>query len=61
LSSRNNNVQLSACNGRANQKWEYQGSSIVNPASGLCLEMSATAGDNVQAAECSGGINQEWL
>ena len=48
------------CNGGANQRWTFSGSSIQ--ALGKCLDapLNATAGAKAQIWDCNGGTNQQW-
>ncbi|MEU4690036.1 ricin-type beta-trefoil lectin domain protein [Actinoplanes sp. NPDC023714] len=48
------------CNGGANQRWTFSGSSLQ--ALGKCLDapIGATAGAKVQLWDCNGQTNQQW-
>jgi len=48
---------------RANQKWQASNGTLVNPASGKCLDdpSSNTAnGTQLVLWTCNGGTNQQW-
>ncbi|WP_020524937.1 carbohydrate-binding protein [Catelliglobosispora koreensis] len=57
-------VQLSACNGGGGQVWNAgANSSLVNPASGKCLDAnggSSADGTQLIIWACHGGTNQRW-
>ncbi|MFL6051326.1 MAG: RICIN domain-containing protein, partial [Actinoallomurus sp.] len=52
------------CNGTGAQQWTRgSGSSLVNPASGRCLDAtgpSSANGTRLQIWDCTGGANQQW-
>ena len=58
-------VPLVTCTGAASQKWTYNGSQMVNQASGRCLDADLGTinqnGTKVQVWDCSGGTNQQWF
>jgi ricin-type beta-trefoil lectin protein len=55
---------LTSCNGSSHQIWGYDGVSLVNMASGLCLDADlgtiGQQGTRVQVWTCTGGANQAW-
>ena len=56
-------VDIWACTGGANQQWQAIGSTLVNPASGKCLDdprFNTTAGTQLEIYTCNGGRNQQW-
>jgi len=62
-------AQLFACNGGDNQQWMLQGKSIVNAATGKCLDIynhdgkqpsQLADGTKVELYECNGNWNQQW-
>jgi len=54
-------VQLWTCNNSGAQKWVVNGTALVNPNSGRCLDAGdLSAGRRLQIADCSGSIAQQW-
>jgi O-glycosyl hydrolase len=56
-------VDLWDCNGGSNQVWTAENGTLVNPASGKCLDdpgFSTTNGTQLEIWTCNGGSNQEW-
>jgi hypothetical protein len=57
-------VELWDCNGGANQAWQQGANgSLVNPASGRCLDVpgfNTTNGTQLDIWDCNGGANQSW-
>jgi chitinase len=57
-------VQLYDCNGTGAQKWQAgSGGTLVNPASGKCLDAtgpSSANGTRLQIWTCTGAANQQW-
>jgi hypothetical protein len=56
-------VDLWDCNGGSNQVWTAENGTLVNPASGKCLDdpgFSTTNGTQLQIWTCNGGSNQQW-
>ncbi len=55
-------VSLSACDGEAEQQWEYLGfGALWSPVTGNCLAApSQAAGDQVVTANCTFGPSQSW-
>jgi lysophospholipase L1-like esterase len=56
-------VDMYHCNGTANQVWNYTNGTLVNPASGRCLDdphNSTSNGTQLQIYDCNGGANQQW-
>ncbi|MYS24017.1 Ricin-type beta-trefoil lectin domain-containing protein, partial [Streptomyces sp. DvalAA-14] len=56
-------VELWDCNGGANQQWQITGGTLVNPASGRCLDIPGFDTDNgtqLDIWDCNGGSNQQW-
>ena len=56
-------IELWTCNGGANQQWQAANGTLVNPASGKCLDdpNSNTAnGTQLDLWTCNGGTNQQW-
>jgi hypothetical protein len=57
-------IQLAACSGQARQQWVAQpDGTIVNPATGLCLDIPGartTPGQPLQAWTCNGTTAQRW-
>jgi Glycosyl hydrolase family 59/Ricin-type beta-trefoil lectin domain len=57
-------VDIWDCNGGSNQQWTPGANgSLVNPASGLCLDdpnSSTTNGTQLDIWTCNGGANQKW-
>ncbi|HEX4832588.1 MAG TPA: ricin-type beta-trefoil lectin domain protein [Trebonia sp.] len=57
-------VEIWDCNGGANQQWAPGASgSLVNPASGLCLDdpgFATANGTQLEIWACNGGGNQRW-
>jgi hypothetical protein len=56
-------IDLWTCNGGANQQWEIENGTLVNPASGKCLDDPAgntTEGTQLDLWTCNGGTNQQW-
>ena len=52
-----------SCSGAANQVWRPTGGTLVNPATGKCLDdpASNTAnGTQLIIFTCNGGANQRW-
>ena len=49
------------CNGAASQQWQVTDTgTIVNNASGLCLDANGNSGTNTQLWTCNGTAAQEW-
>jgi Ricin-type beta-trefoil lectin domain len=56
-------VDLWTCNGGGNQQWVAKNGTLVNPASGRCLDdpaFSTTNGTQLDIWDCNGGVNQNW-
>jgi Glycosyl hydrolase family 59/Ricin-type beta-trefoil lectin domain len=56
-------VELWDCNGGTNQQWTAENGTLVNPASGKCLDdpgFSTTNGTQLDIWDCNGGVNQNW-
>ena len=56
-------VDLWDCNSGSNQVWTAENGTLVNPASGKCLDdpgFSTTNGTQLEIWTCNGGSNQEW-
>jgi hypothetical protein len=57
-------VDLWDCNGGGNQQWTTGANgSLVNPASGKCLDdpgFNTTNGTQLDLWDCNGGTNQAW-
>ncbi len=55
-------VELYRCTGAGNQSWTPINGALVNPASGLCLDIPGGGPDGVQLdiQACTGGSNQKW-
>jgi hypothetical protein len=57
-------VELWGCNGGANQVWQAGANhTLVNPASGRCLDdpgFSNTNGTQLEIWDCNGGVYQQW-
>jgi Ricin-type beta-trefoil lectin domain len=56
-------VQLYTCNGTGAQQWQPgSNSSLVNPQSGKCLDVTGFGGSGTQLQiwACSGSSNQAW-
>ena len=56
-------VDLWDCNGGSNQVWTAENGTLVNPASGKCLDdpgFSTTNGTQLEIWTCNGGSNQKW-
>ena len=49
--------------GGANQQWQARNGTVVNPASGKCLDdpgFNTTNGTQLILWSCNGGNNQQW-
>ncbi|MEV0094013.1 ricin-type beta-trefoil lectin domain protein [Streptomyces sp. NPDC050738] len=56
-------VQLSSCTGAAAQKWQISGESLLNPATGKCLDVTgggSSEGTALGVYTCTGNANQRW-
>jgi Glycosyl hydrolase family 59/Ricin-type beta-trefoil lectin domain len=56
-------VEIWDCDGGANQVWTAENGTLVNPASGKCLDdpgFSTTNGTQLDIWDCNGGVNQAW-
>jgi len=54
-------VQLYTCNNSVAQKWIVNGTALVNPNSGRCLDGGdLTDSRRLQIADCSGSVAQQW-
>jgi hypothetical protein len=56
-------VDIWDCNGGSNQQWLAKNGTLVNPASGRCLDdpgFSTTDGTQLDIWDCNGGVNQNW-
>ena len=57
-------VRVWSCNGRPQQKWRFDGASIINQASGKCLDVDAPHirddGAVVQVWDCNNTPAQQW-
>jgi Ricin-type beta-trefoil lectin domain len=56
-------VEIWDCNGGSNQAWTAENGTLVNPASGKCLDdpnLSTTNGTQLEIWTCNGGSNQQW-
>ena len=56
-------VDLWDCNGGSNQVWTAENGTLVNPASGKCLDdpgLSTNNGTQLEIWTCNGGSNQKW-
>lgn len=57
-------IQLWDCGGGTRQRWARSGETLVNPATGRCLDVrnaSTANGAAVQLWTCNGGGNQRWV
>lgn len=55
----NSKIITYTCHGGSTQQWQHIDGTLVNPASGKCLDVSATSND-VYLIPCHGGANQKW-
>ncbi len=56
-------VELWTGNGGANQQWEAENGTLVNPVSGKCLDdpgAVTTEGTQLDIYTCGDGTNQQW-
>lgn len=56
-------VTLSTCDGSAGQQWTADSGTLVNPASGRCLDAAGGAsadGTGLELWDCTGAANQQW-
>jgi hypothetical protein len=56
-------VQLATCTGSATQQWQLANGALVNPATGMCLDVtggSSTDGTLLEIYGCTGNVNQKW-
>jgi non-reducing end alpha-L-arabinofuranosidase len=62
--SNGTDIEWWTCNGGANQQWAAESNgTIVNPASGMCLDdpdWNVTNGTQLDLWACNGGTNQNW-
>jgi alpha-tubulin suppressor-like RCC1 family protein len=56
-------IELDPCDGSGGQQWNAVSGTLVNPASGKCLDdpgFSLTDGTQLEIYTCNGGANQQW-
>jgi hypothetical protein len=54
---------VDACTGSPGQRWTLVKGTLVNTASGRCLDdpdYDVTTGTRLEIFACSGGANQQW-
>ncbi len=59
-----NLIDVAACTGAPNQAWTLVNGTLLNPATGRCLEhpgTDSTQGLQLNLAICSGNANQQWV